>query len=211
METYRPDRVVRGLSIIVSIAYYGLWVGAVLILAGTVVLKLSVGGDPDWVWGVPVQAAVADADASFRTSWGTGHIQVQDVRASLELPISMVPWWLFALLWVHMAAGCALLLPALRHLRRIFRRVRDGAPFDAENAVRLRTVGLLLLALALLNGVAEFVTSQVVRGGLESAAITVRSGVHVDGSLVIFGLVLMALAEIFRRGAQLEHEQSLVI
>jgi hypothetical protein len=51
---------------------------------------------------------------------------------------------LFVLLWTHTAAALGLMLLFLHYLRRIFQRVRDGAPFDAANAVRLRWLGMLL-------------------------------------------------------------------
>jgi hypothetical protein len=89
--------------------------------------------------------------------------------------------------------------------------VRDGAPFDVQNAVRLRWVGLLLIALSLLNGVAELVTSMVVRQGLAGGSVAVAGGLRIEAPFLLVALVLLALAEIFRRGAELEHEQSLVV
>ena len=70
---------------------------------------------------------------------------------------------------------------------------------------------LLLLALALYSGVTESVTSLLVKQGLASGNVTVRAGLHIDVPIVFVGLVLVAMAEIFRRGAELEDEQSLVI
>jgi hypothetical protein len=43
------------------------------------------------------------------------------------------------------------------------------------------------------------------------SSLTVPTGFHVDGTLVLVALVLIALAEVFRRGAQLEDDQSLVV
>ena len=100
----------------------------------------------------------------------------------------------------------------LHNLRRIFERVRDGAAFDAQNVARLRTLGMLLLAIAGLRAIAELATSIAVRRGLaEGSSLTVPTGFHLDLTLVPVALVLMALAEVFRRGAELEHEQSLVV
>jgi hypothetical protein len=99
----------------------------------------------------------------------------------------------------------------LHHLRRIFQRVRDGIPFDAENAMRLRRLGIVLLALALLNGVAELVVALAVRGNLSDGNVIVPATLPIDMSLVFVALVLIALAAIFRRGAELEDEQSLVV
>jgi hypothetical protein len=60
----------------------------------------------------------------------------------------------------------ALSLLFLHQLRGIFRRVRDGDPFDAGNTLRLRRLGWLLGAFAVVKGVADLATSASVRGGL---------------------------------------------
>jgi hypothetical protein len=122
-----------------------------------------------------------------------------------------MPWTLFVGLWTYMAIAIALMLSFLHHLRRLLHRTRDGAPFDPDNAGRLRLLGLLALALALLQGAAELFTSLAVNEGLTDGGIRVPAGIHVDGPLVLFALVLLTLAEVFRRGAELEHEQSLVV
>jgi hypothetical protein len=44
-----------------------------------------------------------------------------------------------------------------------------------------------------------------------SSPLAVPSGLHVDMTLVPVALVLMALAEVFRRGTELQDEQSLVV
>ena len=211
MHVTRPDGVVRFLTLLVSIAYVGAWAGAVVVLAGAPLVKLLAGGDPDWEWGLPVPVAMADADAAVLTAWGTARLEVEDVRGVLRLPIATMPWWLFGVLWTHTAVAFALMVALLHHLRRIFQRVRDGAPFDAQNAIRLRWVGLLLIALSLLNGVAELVTSMVVRQGLAGGSVAVAGGLRIEAPFLLVALVLLALAEIFRRGAELEHEQSLVV
>jgi hypothetical protein len=182
-----------------------------VVLLGIPAVKLFAGEDPDWTWGLPVPAAVADPEATVLTRWGPARLRVEDVRGSLRLPIAMLPWWFVAVLWTYAVAAFALMVTALHHLRRIFQRVRDGAPFDAHNARRLRWVGLLLLALALVNGVAELITALAVRRGLAGSSITVPSGVRMDVPIVLFALMLLALAEIFRRGAELEDEQRLVV
>lgn len=211
MEAYRPDRVVRVLSTLVTIAYFGLWAGAVVVLVAAPTTKLLAAGNPDWVWGLKVPATTLDSAATVRTSWGDAELVVEDVRGDLRVPIGMLPWALVAVLWTHAAVFFALVLLSLHQLRRIFQRVRDGAPFDVHNARRMRRLGLLLLAIALFNGLAESVTALVVRNGLVSGDVTVAPGLRLDVPVVLVALVLVALAEIFRRGTELEHEQSLVI
>ena len=48
MATHRSDRVVRILTAIVSIGWYGLWVAAAIALILAPNGKLVVGDDPDW-------------------------------------------------------------------------------------------------------------------------------------------------------------------
>ena len=211
MRAYRPDRVVRALTALVSVAYFGMLVLALVVLIGLPTVKLVSGNDPDWEIGLPVTVSLLGSDATVLTHWGDARLEVEDVRGSIRLPLWILPWWLFAILWIYFAAAMALTLTFLHHLRRIFQRVRSGAPFDAANATRLRWLGFVALALALLGGVAESVTSLAVKGSVIGERVDVPLGLAVDGSLVLFGLVLLALAEIFRRGAELEYEQSLTV
>jgi hypothetical protein len=184
---------------------------ALLVLIGAVALKLLATDSPQWVWGLEVPASLSEHDATVRTSWGSARIEVEDVRAHLRMPIAMLPWWLFAMLWTHLAVVSALILLFLHQLRGIFRRVRDGDPFDAGNALRLRRLGWLLGAYAVVKGVAEFVTSAAVGRGLASDRITVPPELHLDLRLIFIASVLGALGEIFHRGTELETEQSLVV
>ncbi len=211
MRAYRPNQVVRVLTGLLSIAYYGGLVLGVLVLIGLPTVKLVAGDDPDWEIGLTVPVVSLDSDVTVFTRWGDARLEVEDTRGSLRLPVWMLPWWLFAILWSYSAGGIVLTLMFLHHLRRIFERVRSGAPFDVTNGTRLRWLGILALALALLKGVSELVTSMAIRGRLIGERVEVPLGLSIDGSLVFFGLVLLALAEIFRRGAELEEEQSLTV
>jgi hypothetical protein len=211
MQAYRPDRVVRGLTTLVSIAYFVACAGTVIALVAVPAVKLFGGGHPEWEFGLKVQATARDAEAVVPTAWGDARLVVGRVRADLQLPVATLPWGLVAALWAHAAVGLGLVVLSLHHLRRIFQRVRDGAPFDADNALRMRWLGLLLLALALFDGVSQFVTALALRGGVASPHIAVARGVRLDTPLLFVALALVALAEIFRRGAELETEQSLVI
>lgn len=219
MQAYRPDRLVGALNTLVTVAYFGLWVVAAIILIAMPAVKEFAGDDPDWTLGMGKRVAV-HSEATMLTSRGPARVDVR-VNGDLELPIAMLPWSIVAMRWAHAAVGFALMLMFLHHLRRIFQRVRDGAPFDADNARRLRWLGLLLLTLALFNGVAELVSLLAVRRVLVSSSITaptglgpagvVFGGLHLDLPLVFVALVLLALGEVFRRGAELEDEQSLVV
>jgi hypothetical protein len=76
---------------------------------------------------------------------------VEDVRASLWLPIATLPWSIFAVVRTHLAATLALLPPFLRNLRSICLRARAGNPFHADNGHLMRRPGFVPVALAVLN------------------------------------------------------------
>jgi hypothetical protein len=212
MNISRPDRVVRTLTALASFAYFFMWACVLLVLIALPMVKAFGGTGGGFYYGLELPVAAPTVQSTVQTAWGSAPLKVEEVRAKLNLPIPTMPWSLFALLWSYAAVAGALLLLFLYNLRRVFQSVRDGASFDAQNVVRLRRLGALLLAIAGLNAVAEVATSIVVRRGLSAAStLTVPAGFHFDGTLVVVALVLMALAEIFRRGAELEHEQSLVV
>lgn len=186
--------------------------GTVVVLVGIPAVKLRAGHDAEPVFHLGVPVTVDVPVTSVATRWGPARVTVEEARAGMQWPVAALPWWITATIWGYTALGAALILLVLHELRRIFQRVRGGAPFDAGNALCLRRAGVLLVALAVCMGLGELTTTLLVGRGLESTVgVRVASGLHLDGSLVVFGLVLVALAEVFRRGADLEHEQSLVI
>ena len=211
MRVNRPDRTVRVLAAVTAVAFYGLLVGFVVVLIGLALVRVLAAGNTDWYFGMAVPTVVMDTDVSVLTRWGDARLEVEEAHGSLRLPIGLLPWWLFGLLWVHTLVAGSVMLLFLDHLRRILQRVRDGIPFDAANALALRRLGGLLLALAVINGVAGLVASVAVRSGLADDAVRIPAGLSVDMSLVFAAFLLFTLAEIFRRGTQLEDEQSLVV
>jgi hypothetical protein len=211
MSALRSDRVVRVLTRVVSIGYTGLLVLGIIVLVGLPAVKLAAGDSPDWMLGLTVPVVSLESAATVQTRWGDAQLEVEDLRGALRLPVGILPWWLFMVLWGYVAVAMALVLGFLHQMRGIFQRARGGAPFDAANARRLHRMGLLALAFAALSGGAESLTALAVRGGVQSARLQVPLGLSVDGSVVFLGLVLLALAGIFRRGAELEAEQSLTV
>jgi hypothetical protein len=208
---YRPDRVLSVLNTLVSIAYFVLWITAIVVLIAAPAARLWARDHSNWIWDLKVPAIVHGSEAPVVTGWGSARFVVQHMRGDLILPLGRVPWWLFVALWAHALVGLGLMLLAVHHLRRIFQRVREGEPFDAQNALRMRWLGLLFLGLTLFNSLAELVTSLAVRKGVASSTISVAGSPHLDFGNVFIALVVVVLAEVFRRGAELEREQSLVI
>jgi hypothetical protein len=96
-------------------------------------------------------------------------------------------------------------------LRRIFSALRTGSPFTAGNARLIRAIGLVTIGGSVLSAlvallVGYLVTRAIAIPGLEPG---IRAGSPMSG--VFLGLVILALAEVFRRGAKLQEDQDLTI
>jgi hypothetical protein len=210
MRVSRSDRLIKALTALTSVAYFGILAGTALVLVGLPILKaLGVAG---FHYGLDLPLTAPTVQTTVQTIWGPAPLVLDDVRGQLRLPISTMPWSLLALLWGYAAIAGALMLLFLHNLRRIFQRVRDGAAFDAQNAARLRTLGAVLLVMVGLNAIAELATAIAVRPGVAAGgSVTIPGGLNIDLEIAVVGLILVALAEVFRRGAALEHEQSLVV
>jgi hypothetical protein len=211
MQDARPDPLLQFLAAGVSVVYVALWIGVAVVLLGLPLVRSLAAESSSFSWGMPAPVRMADAEAAVATMWGSARLEVEDVRGDLRLPIPKLPWWVVGVLWAYACVGAVLMLSFLYQFRQVLRRARDGAPFDPDNARRLRWLGVLLLAMAVVNGAAEFATAAIVRAGLADAEFTVPGGLHVDGRLAILALVLLALARVFHRGAELEREQALVV
>jgi hypothetical protein len=146
---------------------------------------------------------------------------MEDTRVRVSLPLASVPWSFVALFMLHAFVAMAFVMFAIHNVRRIFQRIRDGSPFDSENAERMRAAGLSLVGLAVFGVVGRVLVPFLPRGlAVEppnvSAAVSVDS-THLwfsplpDFPVLFVALVLLALGTIFRRGAELEQEQSLVV
>lgn len=216
MEPYRPDRVVRFLTFAVSASYYMFWAAAVLVFVVIPLVRLAAGdrlpSDMTFTYSVPV--TVAEPQPALVSGWDSNdrRIELDEVRGVLDIPMSLPPLWLQIVNWAGSVFAGALILLFLHHLRRLFQRVRDGRPFATENAIRLRWLGILLLANHLFVKVFMYWMSvEVKQSLLVRDNIALGTYFEIDEPIVFTAFVLIALAEIFRRGAVLEDEQSLVV
>lgn len=96
-------------------------------------------------------------------------------------------------------------------LRRFLRTLASGEPFVGENARTLRWIGSIAIVFGL---VAEGLQTTMAVAAMNSFA---TEGVHLEArfvpdlSVVFIGLVLLAVAEAFRRGTDLQADSDLTI
>jgi hypothetical protein len=104
----------------------------------------------------------------------------------------------------------ALALWVFGQLRAVFRTLLDGHPFVAANAPRIRRI-----AYAVIGG--ELARSAIAYMGMGIHPVFSAPGLHPDSrpdlsiALLLCGLIMLAIAEVFREGTRLDEEQSLTV
>jgi hypothetical protein len=176
----------RGLSVVVPVSYTVDSLSAVL------------GGRPQW--GFEIRTPNTSGEEPTR---------LKRVEGSLRVPAE-------SRLFVF-ANGVALLvvlkfvLFVIDQLRAVLRTLIHGNPFDRANGERIRSIGFTVMA-------GELVWAGIVHAeNLYASAHVAIAGVQFDGLpplsvwTLVYGLIIVVIAEVFRAGTRLDEERSLTI
>lgn len=222
MEAYRSNRPVRLVAAVVSFLYAAAWVLTAFLLIAIPSVEVLADPSPrdfDFALGVP---AVADfGDLRLPATWAgeRGSVALKATEVTLRVPLFLAPASFRIASYAGFLVLCAMSLAFLHQLRALFRSARDGAPFDSRNAGRLRWMGLLVVAWHVFTRAFGAWQAPRVLGTIADQSIRLDLPMALDErmlfsfneSVLLVALMLIALAEVFKRGAALEHEQSLVV
>ncbi len=214
MQAHRADPVVRILTGVVTFVYYSAWAAVALMFIVVPAMRNwtpDLMADPTPTSMLPVTLPELSATAVSQWDVASRDIRLHGVTGGLMQPVSNLPTWFEVVGTLALLVAMALILLFLHNLRVLFRRVRDGAAFDAANAVRMRWLGVWLLAFHVFYSGFVYWASSFVARDLASSGISVGPVLDINWFAVFCALVLVGLAEVFRRGAVLEEEQSLVV
>jgi hypothetical protein len=115
-----------------------------------------------------------------------------------------IPLSLVALTAVHPAIFAAAALVAVWMLRGLIKTARDGDPFVTENVRRLRVIGVILLVYSPLEQVTHaLIQSLYINRVSGLAKVLEPQGIVINVTVVLVGVSLLALAQVFARGIEL--------
>lgn len=192
----------KSLSRVLQIALAAAWYGAIAAIAVAVFLVVRAAF---WGGSLPppsgIQVNGAGLSLLFQGPVGQG---INRTWVLLMLGTVFLPAWVTVLY-------------VIGQLRRIMASLVAERPFLAENAGRVRRIGIAALVLALVQWVGNmvagtFVVTQI--SPLESfraSGAEARVTANPDMTLVFFGVLILILAEVFRRGAQLQEDSDLTV
>jgi hypothetical protein len=195
------------LKVVVDVPYFALLV--ILPLVGILtlwaVLSARTGGHSDkFQIQIPVRFELEEA----RHPFSSAHPEVRRVAiANAHGDLTVDGASSLGVAWAGLGfaiVGLTSTLFILGLLRAIFRTLRDQNPFVARNAVRIRTVGIVLILGQLAFGaLAAWLTARVTRQ-VAIAGVSFDERVSFNGWVVFSGVILILLAEVFRLGAEMK-------
>jgi Protein of unknown function (DUF2975) len=112
---------------------------------------------------------------------------------------------------IVLAVAAAVWLYILHQLRGLLAALRAGATFASENELRLRRIGVAVIAFELGHAVAVWAGGIYLEHALVARGVTLRSHFAVNVTVILLGVLLLVLAAAFRVGSELAADQALTV
>ncbi len=198
-----------GLAILLSVGWYGV---AVLLALAFCVVLVSPWVDPPRVevgLAVPVAFSLDAEVHEVPAAPGFEDVHVHNLRGSLRFSPRSRGFVAMAALSLVVVLG--LVLWAIDQLRAVFRSLREGQPFVTANAMRIRRIGWAVILGELARAAFAYWGSSYAAMRFVAEGIRFEARSDFDFLPIVYGLIILVIAEVFRVGTRLDEEQSLTV
>ena len=202
-------------SFLVVLLNVGWWLVALAIVLTIGIAALAtfhdIGGGGKTTLDMPVSFSVDPRTLPVRApSLGVEGAQIEHVRGTVKFSpppgASLVVPALLGLVVMF-----ALALFVVGQLRAVFRTLRDGRPFVPANATRIRWIAIAVIAGELGRAVVMYSSNSYVMTHFSANGLRFDARPDLNVFTIIYGLIILAIAEVFRAGTRLDEDQSLTI
>lgn len=172
---------------------------------------LTIGEEPPNYVSVPVAWGPTRAKTLPSSGEPRVFLKPQKQTGQLQVPIRSTPGILIVALG---SIGLATAVWTFLLLRQIFRTVRTESPFHSDNARRINTMGLLFVGQTLIELLLKMALWSQTRPYFQQVRLDYKEYLSVDVNLDgpwLLGLILLALAQVYRRGIELQTENELTV
>jgi hypothetical protein len=143
-------------------------------------------------------------------SLGIEYAQIENVRGSLKF--SPPPGGSFVVpALVGLAIMLAPVLFVVGQLRAVFRTLRDGRPFVPANAARIRWIAFAVIAGEIARTAVVYSANSHAMKHFSANGLRFDARPDLNLLTIVYGLIILAIAEVFRTGTRLDEDQSLTI
>ena len=127
-----------------------------------------------------------------------------------DIPIDTIPYSLISIVIIYASIGIGLVAFLLKTLSKMFGNiVETRTPFHNDNIKRLKSMGIAFFIysglLFILNSIAGAVVMNII-GGHE-----LTGNISINFASILYGILLMVLAEIFEYGASLQQDSESIV
>lgn len=220
MENPSTHYIARVLKRLLDISWYVVWLLAIIMLGMFVVFSATETNELSFTCPVEVSSGIAWVGGNEFTENAGLQATLKAEVFHLVIKDTSIAFYSLGLIEVFIYLGVVLAI--IYWLRAIFANILEGQPFVLENAYYIRYMGWVVLLLFPL----KFIRVLFYRDYIEEAAATagyqlqawfpffnqtlqegeLRMAVDYQLEAVVVGLLLLVLAEVFRKGVSLKSE-----
>ena len=205
-------RVAVAIVLVVTVAVIALALIADIRGLELTVVPPSFGVSPEshnnWTLTIPVSVTI-DGGRIAAPSIGIERADIRDLRGSLRFPLQRGRVFIVNSLLLILVMGVALWLTT--ELQRVLRTVRDGKPFAASNATRVRRIAWVLIAGEFVRATIVYLENSYAATHFTAEGLRFTARPDLSVAVIIEGLIILVIAEVFRAGTRLDEDQSLTV
>lgn len=157
----------------------------------------------------PVEAGRPDYGFDVRYTPGTSARRARSVDGSVK--IAATSKWFVAANAFALFVVIALVRCALDQFRAVLGSLVEETPFVAQNAIRIRWLGALVIGGEFVRSAIVFAENAYATTHVAVAGVTFDAWPRLHLLTVVYGLLILVIAEVFRTGTRLDEERSLTI
>ena len=132
-------------------------------------------------------------------------------QALSELSFNVPTGWFYQLNLMVAALGIVIIMWVLYQLRAVFATLRAGTPFVGANAIRIRWIGIAIIAGEVLKSLVVGLEHYYVMTHFAADGLNFGTSFEIQGVTIIVGFTVIVISEVFRMGTRLEEDQSLTV
>ena len=172
------------------------------------VLPVGINNTTSWPVYIEIDPEVYSLQSELL---GQGEIQTAQATVSFETPSPPPIGLSIAILIQGLILALATFI-ILLNLSLIFRSITEGeTPFVSENIGRIRWIAGLVILYSLVQEIGEAFIGDRIFGLAQNEGIDIVSRLEFGNGVVLVGLIIFALAEVFRYGVELQTEADLTV
>ncbi len=203
--TAKPSVTFWLLNVIVKIAFYASFALIPVVLGVTIknykeeVLSVNV------AWNTIYDSRDYNQAVALVKSGAKKSVIIDKKGTFYFVPASLRYW-----IYLELIAGPVVLIYFLFLLKSVFNSIEPDIPFHPQNSKRIYLMGILFIAVAVYEGFTRIWMNNYLNTNFDNLGRNLNLERDHYGSL-FFGLILIAISQVHRRGVQLTQENQLTI